>query len=386
MRRWVPPPLDLVIAAVLTVAVQLETWLLVPDDLLPALAASYVLGTVAFAWHRVAPIAALAVGLTGLVVIPGAMGVDPAAYFGWFVTAFALMASVGYHARRPLVALAVALGLLALGIVLQKGFLVADILYTWLLAGGAWLAGRAVASRTLRAQLSEERAVAAEQDAQWRAAAAVTEERLRIARELHDVVSHSVTVMNLHVSGVRRRLRPDQAEERAALEAVESTGREALGEMHRMLGVLRGPGGAASGSVSGLDRLPDRLEQARSAGLEVSFSVAGDERPLPPGVEQAVYRIAQEAVTNVIRHAAASRLECVLAYIPDAVELTVVDDGRGAGPSPGSGGHGLVGMRERAALYGGSLDAGPRPGGGFAVRAVLPTPEAAQVPAASEAP
>jgi signal transduction histidine kinase len=375
MRRWVPRPLDVLAAAVLTVAVQVETWLLAPDDLLPALPAAYLLGTVAVAWHRIAPVTAMAVGLTGLAVIPGALGVDPATYLGWFITAFGLMASAGYHARRPLVALAVALGLLALSIVLQKGFLVADILYTWLLAGGAWLAGRAVASRTLRAELSEQRAVAAEQDAQWRAAAAVAEERLRIARELHDVVSHSVTVMNLHVSGVRRRLRPDQAEERTALEAVERTGREALGEMHRMLGVLRGPDGAGAGSVSGLDRLPDLLDGARATGLAVTFRVDGEPRSLASGVEQAAYRIAQEAITNAIRHAAATRLDCVLAYGPESVALTVADDGRGTEPATVSGGHGLVGMRERAALYGGTLEAGPLPEGGFAVRAVLPAPE-----------
>jgi signal transduction histidine kinase len=378
---------DLLAATALTLLLQVELWSGVAQvDPDPVLAAGYAVGGLAAAWHRVAPLTALTVALLGLVVVPGALGIDPAAVFAWLVIALGLLASTGYHARPPGLALAVALALFALGIVIDKGFVVADIAFAWVLATGAWLAGRALAGRTLRAELAEQRAALAEQAARWQSEAAVAEERLRIARELHDVVSHGVTVMNLHVSGVRRRLRPDQAEERAALEAVESTGREALGEMHRMLGVLRGPDGDASGSVSGLDRLPDRLEQARSAGLEVSFSVTGEERPLPPGVEQAIYRIAQEAVTNVIRHAAASRLECVLAYGPVSVELTVVDDGRSAAPSPGSGGHGLVGMRERAALYGGSLDAGPRPGGGFSVRAVLPTPEAVQVPAASEAP
>lgn len=381
MRRWVPRPLDLVAAAVLTVAVQVETWLLVPDDLLPVLPATYLLGTIAVAWHRVAPIAAVTAGLTALVVVPGVLGVDPAAYFGWFVTVFALMASAGYHARRPVVALAVALGLLALSITVQKGFLVADIVYTWLLAGGALLAGRAIASRTLRAQLSEQRAELAEHEAQWRAEAAVAEERLRIARELHDVVSHSVTVMNLHVSGVRRRLRPDQGDERTALETVERTGREALGEMHRMLDVLRGPGGDESGSVPGLGRLPELIEQARAGGLDARLRVTGEPRGLPPGADAAAYRIAQEAITNVIRHAAAGRLDCVVAYDADSVELTIRDDGRGAQPAA-PGGHGLIGMRERAELYGGTLEAGRVPEGGFGVRALLPAPEPAPVPAA----
>jgi signal transduction histidine kinase len=191
---------------------------------------------------------------------------------------------------------------------------------------------------------------------------------------------------------VRRRLRTDQVEERAALEAVERTGREAVGEMHRMLDVLRGPGAEDAGAVAGLDRLPELLEPARVAGLSVHATVTGEGRPLPRGVELAVYRIAQEAVTNVIRHAAARRLDCTLAYGAESVELVVADDGQGATPSSDFGGHGLVGMRERAALYGGTLEVGRRPEGGFAVRAVLPAPAidtgstAAPVPAAQDAP
>src|SRR5688572_23834145 len=181
MRRWVPRPIDLALAAVLTVATQVELWLSPPDAPFGAIAASMAVGTAAVAWHRVQPMATLVVGLTGLVVVPGSFGIDPANWFGWFVTAIFLMASVGYHARRPLVALAVAFALLALSVVLQKGLVTEDVIYVWLLAGGAWLGGRTVAGRTARAELSEQRAVAAEQQAQWRAAAAVAEERLRIA-------------------------------------------------------------------------------------------------------------------------------------------------------------------------------------------------------------
>jgi signal transduction histidine kinase len=322
----------------------------------------------------VAPAAALVVGITGLAVVPGASGVDPASAFGWFVAALFLMASAGYHARRPVLALAVSLGLWAASIVLQKGFEPADIVFAWLLAGAAWTAGRALAGRTLRAELFEQRALAAEQQAQWRAAAAVAEERLRIAREMHDVVAHSVSVMTLHVSGVRRLLRPEQTEEREALEAVERTGRESLAEMHRMLGVLRGPGSADESPAPGLARLPELLEPARAAGIRAELTVRGQQRSLPPGVELAAYRIVQEAVTNVLRHAGAGRIDCTVDYGSSSVELGVIDDGVGAGIA--GGGHGLVGMRERAAVYGGSVTAGPRPGGGFAVRAVLPVPDA----------
>jgi signal transduction histidine kinase len=378
MRRWVPRPIDLAAAAVLTVATQVETWLLAHQGVPPgALAASFAVGTVAFAWHRVAPLAALTVGLTGLAVVPGVLGVDPANSFGWFVTAIALLVSAGYHARLPLLALATAFGLLAASIVLEKGWVLADILYVWLLAGGAWLAGRAVAGRTLRAELSEQRAVAAEQQAQWRAAAAVAEERLRIAREMHDVVSHSVSVMTLHVSGVRRLLRPDQTEERAALETVERTGRESLAEMHRMLGVLRGPEPADDSPAPGLGRLSELLDAARAGGLQGGLTVRGQVRPLPPGVDLAAYRIVQEAITNVLRHAAARRVDCTVDYGASLVDLRVVDDGSGPGSS-GPGGHGLVGMRERAAAYGGTLEAGPRPDGGWAVHALLPVPPVEQ--------
>ncbi len=197
---------------------------------------------------------------------------------------------------------------------------------------------------------------------------------------MHDVLSHSVSVMTLHVSGVRRLLRPEQEEERAALEAVERTGRESLAEMHRMLGVLRSAENGERGPAPGLDRVPELLDAARRAGLQAELTIGGASRPLPPGLDLAAYRIVQEAVTNVLRHANARRLDCTIDYGDACVELHVVDDGRGT-PAPGAGGHGLVGMRERAALYGGSVDAGPRARGGFAVHAVLPVPEPAPAPA-----
>jgi len=370
MRRWVPRPIDLAAAAVLTVATQVETWVLGGTDNAVAVAVSLAIGTAAFAWHRVAPMAALVVGITGLAVVPGALGVEPEAFFGWFVTALALMASAGYHARRPVVALVVALALWAASVVAEKGFVPADIVFAWLLGGGAWVAGRALAGRTALAELSEQRALAAEQQAQWRAAAAVAEERLRIAREMHDVVSHSLSIMTLHVSGVRRLLRPEQEAERAALETAERTGRESIAEMHRMLGVLRAP--ETDAPAPGLARLTELLEPARAAGLEVDCSVVGDVGELPPGVDLTAYRIVQEAVTNVLRHAHARRVECSVQYRDGVLELRVTDDGRGGTPKSG-GGHGLVGMRERAALYGGTVEAGPVPGG-FAVHAVLRVP------------
>jgi signal transduction histidine kinase len=383
MRRWVPGRLDLVIALVLTIAGQIEVWTgFVPAgaDQRPVLAVGYLVGMVAVAWHRTAPLTALTVVMTGLVLVPGILGLDASAGLSWFVAAFGVIISAAYHARRPLVALAVTLGMIAASIVVQKGFLVGDIVYGWFLAGGAWLGGWAVRSRTLRAQLSEQRAVLAEHEAQWRADAAVAEERLRIARELHDVISHGISVMTLHAGGVRRLLAPGQVREREVLEAVERTGRESLAEMQRMLGVLRGPADSAEAAVTpGLADVDVLLDAARSAGLDVTLTVSGDVRPLPPGLDLAAYRIVQEAVTNVLRHARAGSLVCTVDHRGSEVVVTVTDDGGGCADGAG-GGHGLIGMRERAALYGGEVEAGPRAGGGFAVRAVLPVPVPVVVP------
>ena len=383
MSRWLPRPVDLALAAVLGAGSLVELWLdPALADRSTVLVPAYVVGMAAVAWHRLAPMTGMVVVLACLVVVPGALGIEPADSFGWFLGVLVVMVSAGYRARRPGVALGIALALFALGIGLQKGVVVADIAFAWMLAGGAWLAGRAVSSHSVRAELFAQRAALAEQQAQWRAAAAVAEERLRIAREMHDVVSHSLSVMTLHVSGVRRLLRPDQVEERGALEAVERTGRESLAEMHRMLGVLRSAEDGERGPAPGLDRVPELLDAARRAGLTAELTIGGSPRPLPPGVDLAAYRIVQEAVTNVLRHAAARRLDCTVDYGDACVELHVVDDGRGAAAAE-PGGHGLVGMRERAALYGGSVDAGPRPAGGFAVHAVLPVPEPAPAPAAT---
>jgi signal transduction histidine kinase len=181
--------------------------------------------------------------------------------------------------------------------------------------------------------------------------------------------------MTLHASGVRRLLRPDQVQERAALEAVERTGRESLAEMHRLLGVLRSPMESEQPEPPPrLTRVGELFEPVRLAGVEVTVRVVGDIERLPPGLEMATFRIVQEAVTNVLRHASASRVvDCLLEVEDAALRLEVVDDGRGAEPRQPDG-HGHTGMRERAQMYGGTLDIGPQPGGGFAVKAALPIP------------
>ena len=230
----------------------------------------------------------------------------------------------------------------------------------------AWLAGALVRSRVLAAEQRQLR----RQDL---AARAVTEERNRIARELHDVIGHSVSIMTVQASAVRRRLGPDQAVEREALEVVEATGREALAEMRRMVGVLRHSGETADREPApGLGQLPRLIEQVRGAGMQVEVTVTGREQPLAPGLDLTAYRLVQEALTNAMRHAASpTGAEVSIGYGADTLELAVRDDG-GRVPPGAEPGHGLLGLRERVSVYGGELVARPRPEGGFELLATLP--------------
>jgi signal transduction histidine kinase len=386
MHRWTPRPVDLAAAAVLTAGTQAEVWAgVMAGPPATLVAATCLVGTVAAAWHRIAPMAVLVVVLAALAVAPGALGVDDNTGFAWFVAVFSVIVSAGYHARRPIMALAVTLALLATTVVLETGPVIADIAYACLLGTGGWLAGRTIASRTLRAELSEQRAALVEQQVQWRAAAAVADERLRIARELHDVIGHSISVMTLHVGGVRRLLGPEQVEQRAVLETVEQTGRQTLAEAQRLLGVLRTTQSDEPVPAPGLAIAPELLEPVRAAGIRAAFTVTGQVRPLPAGLDVAAYRIVQEAVTNVLRHAAASRVDCTVDYGLAALDLRVVNDGT-ARAQTGAAGNGHIGMRERAALYGGTVDIGPRPAGGYAVHAVLPIPRPASLRAEGGAP
>ena len=234
-------------------------------------------------------------------------------------------------------------------------------LLLWLVA---WLLGAYLRTRRLyKAGLVRER--------EERALTAVAEERNRIARELHDVVGHSVSVMTVQASAVRRLMRPDQEKERAALETVEAAGREALAEMRRMVGVLRSgdvpPDLAPPPTLDDLDRLVGNF---RRAGLDVSAEATGTPTPLPPGLGLTAYRLVQEALTNTLRHAHATRAEVRVGYGDGCLVISVRDDGEGPNGSPP--GTGLLGMRERVGVYGGTLTTGPADGGGFQLRAVLP--------------
>lgn len=245
-----------------------------------------------------------------------------------------------------------------------------------IVCAGVWTASFLLSRRREQARELTERAERLERERETEARAAAAEERARIAREMHDVVAHSLSVMVVQAEAAEAMLDTDPERARRPLVAVQETGRSALTELRRMLGVLRemaeeGPALAPQPGLAGLDAL---IEQVRAAGLPVELRIEGEPRPLPPGIDLSAYRIIQEGLTNTLKHAGPARAEVVVRYGPREVELAVRDDGRGFDPRSNGAGHGLVGMRERVALYGGRLSAGPRPAPerGFAMTAALP--------------
>lgn len=235
------------------------------------------------------------------------------------------------------------------------------VVATWVLA----VVALSELGRVRREQRARERADRA-QAARRRA----DEERLRIARELHDVLAHSISVINVQAGVGLALLDSDPEQARAALTTIKDASKEALGEVRQVLDTLRTPGDAPRAPAPGLDRLPELVEQAASAGLTVA--VEGEPPRLPPGAGLAAFRIVQEALTNVVRHSGSRHARVRLAHEGSALRLVIDDDGPATGADAGGSGNGLAGMRERAAALGGTIEAGPRPGGGFRVLAVLP--------------
>jgi signal transduction histidine kinase len=238
-----------------------------------------------------------------------------------------------------------------------------------------WLAGFAVRERATQAEAAEERATHAEREREAAARIAVAEERARIARELHDVVAHAVSVMVLQVGAVRHKLPEGRPGDRQALEGVEQTGRTALAEMRRLLGAMRSDGEHAEFAPQpGLDDLNALLDQVRRAGLSVHLHVDGEPVALPRALDLSAYRIVQEGLTNVLKHAHASEANVTVGYRSDELDIEIRDNGSGATPSNGHG-HGLVGVRERVKIYGGEMSAGTASGGGFVLSTHLPLPD-----------
>ncbi|MFI0372825.1 sensor histidine kinase [Actinomadura sp. 1N219] len=278
---------------------------------------------------------------------------------------------VGYIAatRRRRVSLPVAAGTLAVQGLSAVVFVSADeVLITTVVLAVAvtWLAGNSVRVRRANAEMMRVQATAQ----------AVAAERLRIARELHDMVAHSIGIIAIQAGVGGRVIDTQPAEARNALDAIEATSRDVLSGLRRMLTALRkdDPGAAPLGPSPGLDELDRLADAANDAGVRVDVRWKGERRPLPPDVDLSAYRIVQEAVTNVVRHAGTSECRVTIEYGDEELSVEVDDDGRGGVVGTG---YGIVGMRERVGLLGGEFAAGPRPGGGFRVAARIPAPVAA---------
>jgi signal transduction histidine kinase len=330
--------------------------------------------------HRRFPLASLAVCLTALLAYGAGRYV---AYPGLPVLVLTFDIALHSKARVALAALVASAAAIAVTLALQPNS-VADP-SEWVANGlgllVAWLIGRNLRHHQARGAELQVRAERLERERQAEARRAVTEERLRIARELHDVIAHSMSVIAVQ-SAVGHHVmdtQPDQA--RQALAAIEATSRSALTEMRRLLGVLRQEG-QTRGSLApppGLADLDSLVSQVQDTGLQVCVKVDGQRGPVPPGVDLSAYRIIQEALTNVIKHANCPSATVTICYRADSVTVEIADKGpatpgAGVAPARNGSGHGIIGMRERVAVFGGQFTAGPGPDGGFRVRARFPVP------------
>jgi signal transduction histidine kinase len=253
-----------------------------------------------------------------------------------------------------------------------------ELVFTPLIFGIGWLVGFALRERTAQAAAAEARAEQAERERETAARIAVAEERARIARELHDIVAHAVSVMVLQVGAVRHNLPAELAEDGEALKDVEGAGRAALAEMRRLLGAMRREGDELDLTPQpGLGSLAPLLEEIRRAGLPVELRLDGEPFPLPEAIDLSAYRIVQEGLTNALRHAKATHAEVVVRYHPHQIQIDIEDDGRGTGAGDGRG-QGLVGVRERVKLYGGEMSAGTIDGRGFVLSTRLPVTSGAR--------
>ena len=375
-RAWARLRRDAVDALIVALAVAVEIEVLVKGDdldfaLLAPLSLFFVLPLL---FRRRHPLFAPCVSLVAFAL---AATFDPAGLERIDIGALAgiaVMIALGAIRDRDGAFVGLALGMTT-GIYVQSRFsdtTTSDLVGAAIFYAGAWFAGRALATRAERIRILRARVEEAERAREVAAERAAAEERARIASELHDVVAHSVSVMVVQSSGVRRLLRDDQHRERDALLSVEQIGRQALTEMRRMLGVMRpGEESAALAPQPGLQHLDHLIAQVVEAGLPVTLRVEGERTPLPPGVDLSAYRIVQEGLTNALKHAPGSHAEVIIRFLENKVNLEIADDGTEIGVEDGLG-HGLVGMRERVALYGGTLEAGPREGGGYVLRAELP--------------
>lgn len=373
MARYRPPvrKLDALLAAALTAAMVVEVALehLHPEALASAL---MVVGGVSLAWRRIYPIA-----VGGVVVATGiaqsAIGMSMHSAVSPVIAILVVSWSIGVYEDRRRAVLGLALVVcgmwLAIGIDVLRGtdhYQATDVPWIGTLIALPGVLGLLFGARTKSLRAAEARAARLELERRE----AVAEERTRIARELHDVIAHSVSVMTVQAGAAEEMLRVDPGRAVEPVRAVQETGRQALVEMKRLVGMLReGDEETGLAPQPGFAEVELLVAQVREAGLEIDLRVEGTPRPLPIGVDLSVYRVVQEALTNSLKHGG-RRATVTLRFDPEKLAIEVDDEG--VVTVVGGSGHGLAGMRERVGIFGGTFDAGPRAGGGFTVRAQLP--------------
>jgi signal transduction histidine kinase len=391
-RDLAPPPVDVLLALGLAAWGQIDLWLVggsftqVPGPH-AATAPFLLLFTLPLAWRRRWPFGVL-LTVTGAIAAESLIvGRSPEGGEILFPTLIVLY-SVGAYADRDRAVAGFVLGVAAITIdTIQDpshevaslaGVVVASGFFGVFLGGAAWLVGRHVRSRRIHAEQFEQRALHLEREQSEFVQAAAEAERVRIARELHDVVAHSVSLMGVQAGAAERVMERDPDRARDALSSIQATSREAIGELRRLLSVLRTAEQPSElAPQPGLGSLDPLVARAREGGIPVELRIDGEPGGIPTGVELSAYRVVQEALTNVRKHAPGAATRVNVNCLRDRIELTVENET----PAAGNGnveegrhqrGYGLVGMRERVALYGGDLAAGPRARGGFAVQVTLP--------------
>jgi signal transduction histidine kinase len=378
--RWA----DLVAALVLAGLTQFDVWRNAPADMQViggrgVLALLALLVTLPLAVRRRAPAATLLTAAGALVLVAVLVSHSRGIPVEVFLAMLLAFYTVGAHCddRRSLRVAAVAVAAIAAADIARPGAFTAGGTRpaAWLAFAIAWLVGRDLRRRRQRVADLEDRAVRLERERGEQAQLAVADERARIARELHDVIAHGVSVIVVQAQAGPHLL-DDPERVRGVFQSIELSGRDALAELRRLLGILRaGDQQLAIGPQPGLGSLQSLVEQVRASGVPVAMRIEGEPVSLPAGIDLSAYRIVQEALTNIVKHAGDASAEVVIRYRTRELQLDIVDDGRaGAGHINGFG-HGLIGMKERVTLFGGTLEAGPCDGRGFAVRARLPLGE-----------
>jgi signal transduction histidine kinase len=333
-----------------------------------------LLATLPLAWRRRAPLAVLVLVLVS--ISAQSLLLDDWTSFQPFVAVVVAVYSLGAHGqlRTAIVGAAIAAAVILpyqVVSVVQGGKL-SDLPGPLIVLGAAWLVGRLVGGGRLEALRLRDRAAELERERDEQARLAVEQERARMARELHDIVAHAISLIVVQARAGRRTLPGEAAPTRESLDTIEQTGRQALAEMRRLVAMLRAEGEApALAPQAGLRQLDTLVAQVSEAGLPVELEVEGEPTELPPGIDLAAYRVVQEALTNALKHAGPATARVMVRYRPEELEVEVVDTGSGT-VSAGEAGHGLVGMKERISLYGGEIEAGREHARGFAVRARLP--------------